>query len=141
MVSMLNAVSASVSMLTGLQVLSLQQLPSSHMDLSGFKQLTSLQLYGGEHSTCHLPHGDCVGLQRLVSEQADCALTNLSDATASTYLELKLVDGLQWPTTLQRLQTLRLVDSTARFGPFLDLYRHEPDPVLPEVYMGAIPSE
>jgi len=105
------------------------------------KQLTSLRLYGSERSTCHLPQGDCVGLQHLVSEQADCALTNLSDATALTYLELKLVEGLQWPTTLQRLQTLRLVDSTARNGPFIDFYRDEQDPVLPEVYMEAIPSE
>ncbi len=136
-----NSVSASVSMLTSLQVLSLRPLPSSDVDLSGLKQLTSLRLYGSERSTCHLPQGDCVGLQHLVSEQADCALTNLSDATALTYLELKLVEGLQWPTTLQRLQTLRLVDSTARSGPFINLYRHEQNPVLPEVLMEAIPSE
>jgi hypothetical protein len=42
------SVSASVSMLTSLQVLSLRQLPSSDVDLSGLKQLTSLRLYGGE---------------------------------------------------------------------------------------------
>jgi len=137
----INSISASVSMLTSLQVLSLRPLPSSNVDLSGLTQLTSLRLYGSERSTCHLPQGDCVGLQRLVSEQADCALTNLSDVTALTYLELKLVEGLQWPTTLQRLQTLRLVDSTARSGPFINLYGHEQDPVLPEVYMEAIPAE
>ncbi len=136
----INSISASVSVLTSLQVLSLRPLPSSNVNLSGLTQLTSLQLYGSERSTCYLPQGDCVGLQRLVSEQADCALTNLSDATALMYLELKLVEGLQWPTTLQRLQTLRLVDSTARSGPFI-LCGHEQDPVLPEVYMEAIPSE
>ncbi|KAL0040356.1 hypothetical protein WJX77_004278 [Trebouxia sp. C0004] len=136
-----NSVSASVSMLTSLQVLSLRQLPSSDVDLSGLKQLTYLRLYGGERSTCHLPHGDFVGLRHLLSEQADCALTNLSDATALTYLELKLVEGLQWPTTLQRLQTLKLAHSTAGSGPFMNLYRHEQDPALPEVYMEAIPSE
>ena len=135
-------VSASVSsMLTSLHVLSLRPRPSSDVDLSGFKQLTSLRLYGSEHSTCHLPQGDCVGLQHLVAEEADCVLTNLSDATALMYLELKLVDGLQWLRTLQQLQTLSLVDSTARSGPFINLYRHGQDPGFPEMYMEAIPSE
>ena len=51
-----------------------------------------------------------MGLQHLDLDQAECAVTNLSDATALTYLELKLVEGLQWPTTLQRLQTFKLVN-------------------------------
>ena len=135
------SVSASVSMLTSLQVLSLRQLPSNDVDLSGLEQLTSLRLSGGERSTCHLPQGDCMRLQHLVLEQADYALTNLSDATALTYLELKLVEGLQWPTTLQRLQTLKLVDSTAGSCLFINPHRHEQDPALPEVYMEVIPSE
>ena len=75
-----------------------------------------------------------MGLQHLDLDQAECAVTNLSDATALTYLELKLVEGLQWPTTLQRLQTLKLVNSTARSGLFINLYR--PKQVVPlEVYM------
>lgn len=81
------------------------------------------------------------GCNILFQNKQTCALTNLSDATALTFLELKLVEGLQWPTTLQRLQTLKLVDSTAGSGLFIHLYRHEQDPALPEVYIEAIPSE
>lgn len=75
-----------------------------------------------------------MGLQHLDLNQAECAVTDLSDAIALTYLELKLVEGLQWPTTLQRLQTLKLVNSTARSGLFINLYRPK-QVVPPEVYM------
>lgn len=48
-------VSASVSRLTSLQVLSFRQLPSNDIDLSSLNQLTYLRLYGVNpvHAICH----------------------------------------------------------------------------------------
>ena len=119
-------VPADLTKLASLRVLSVSPSPGNTHDLSGFTQLTFLKLNGGHNTTYCLPSGQSVHLQRLEAS-VRCTVQNLSDATALTYLELmpREVEQLHWPTTLQQLQYLKLIDYFAEQKARLPDYRRD----------------
>ncbi len=105
-----HSVSPDLSKLTSLHTLCLLPATDATHDLSGFSNLTHLDITSSRKGGGRiiLPAGDHVQLQHLVADTKG-RLLNLHFATALTRLELHphQVDSVQWPYCLPRLKVLQ----------------------------------
>ena len=101
-----------LSSLTALTKLCIEPSSVSLQDLSAYSQLKFLWIgpeYGNLQAPVLLPCGPEVSLQTLYAT-SDCILHDLASATGLTQLQVQdsHFEWMQWPTSLVRLQTLRL---------------------------------